>query len=367
MLTVSFQKAPKLRDAEEINVTTGSCGAPAHASTVREIRSRPMGSAPTEPTGPDVSVIVVTYHCREEAEECLASIYASTSGVSYEVIVLDNASHDGTVEMIETGFPGVRLLALAENVGFAAGVNRAAEEASGEFVLLLNPDTVVHPGAIEQLVSFARSRPGHGIYGGRTLDPDGTVNPGSCWGRPTLWSLFCFASMLSTAFKQSAVFDPESLGHWSRDSVREVDIVTGCLLLAERRAWDELAGFDTRFFMYGEDADLGLRAAGLGYRPIVTPDAVITHDIGVSSDSRSDKMVLLYQSKAELVRKHFGPVQRPLGLALLWIGVGIRALLAGGQTRSGRSAWRDVWRARSTWLAGYSGRVPPAASSAGAS
>jgi N-acetylglucosaminyl-diphospho-decaprenol L-rhamnosyltransferase len=316
----------------------------------------------------DVSVVIVTYRCRGEARECLASLYRVTTGVSFDVVVLDNASNDGTVEMVASEFPAARLLPLDENIGFAAGVNRAAAEASGEFLLLLNPDTVVHEGAVESLVAFARSRPQHGIYGGRTLDPDGTVNPGSCWGRPTLWSLFCFATMLSTAFKRSSVFNPESLGRWPRDSVREVDIVTGCLLLAERRVWDELGGFDTRFFMYGEDADLALRAAHLGYRPIITPDAVITHEIGVSSQNQADKLVLLYQSKAELVRKHFGPMSRPLGLTLLWLGVGARALLSGGSQKSAaRAAWREVWRARSQWLAGYADGAPAAVTSTGAS
>lgn len=306
-----------------------------------------------ESSQPDVSVVVVTYRCRADARDCLASVYEATTGLSFEVVVLDNASKDGTVEMVSSEFPDVRLLALDENVGFAAGVNRAVEASTGQFVLLLNPDTVVHDGAIERLVHFAREHPEHGIYGGRTLDPDGRVNPGSCWGRPTLWSLFCFATTLSTVFRGSRAFDPESLGPWKRDTVREVDIVTGCLLLAPRGVWDELGGFDTRFFMYGEDADLGMRAAALGYRPVITPDAEITHEIGVSSATRADKYVLVYQSKAELVRKHFGAGRRQLGLALLWLGVGVRALGARLRPGGSRATWPHVWRARRKWLAGY--------------
>ncbi len=306
---------------------------------------------------PELTIVVVTYRCRDEARACLASVYAATRGLSFEVVVLDNASGDGTAEMVEREFPAVRLVALDENVGFAAGVNRGAAEARGEYLLLLNPDTVVHEGSLEHLVDFARRHPQHGIYGGRTLDPDGRVNPGSCWGRPTVWSLFCFATTLSTVFKGSRVFDPESLGSWPRDTVREVDIVTGCLLLAPRAVWDELGGFDTRFFMYGEDADLGMRAAARGYRPVITPEAVITHEIGVSSESRSDKFVLVFRSKAELVRKHFGTVGRPVGLALLWVGIGVRQLLTRGVgSRERHAMWRDVWRARRDWLAGY----PPA-------
>ena len=269
--------------------------------------------------------------------------------------MLDNDSGDGTAEMVGAEFPDVRLLALDENLGFAAGVNRAAEEARGEYVLLLNPDTVVHDGALDSLVGFARAHPEHGLYGGRTLDPDGTVNPGSCWAQPSLWSLVCFATMLSTAFKGSRLFDPEAIGGWKRDTVREVGIVTGCLLLAPRALWRELGGFDTRFFMYGEDADLGMRAWARGLRPAITPDAVITHEIGVSSASRPDKLVLLFRGKATLLRKHWSPWRRRVGIALLLLGVGVRALLA----RSG--PWPAVWAARRSWVEGYAAAADAAA------
>jgi GT2 family glycosyltransferase len=304
---------------------------------------------------PDVSILLVTYRCRDEAEACLRSIFETASGTEVEVVVLDNASDDGTAEMVASTFPAARLIASSENLGFALGVNRAAAEATGEFVLLLNPDMEVHPGAIASLVAFARAHPEHGLYGGRTLDPDGAVNPGSCWGAPSLWSLFCFASLLSTAFRRSRVFDPESLGGWERDSVREVDIVTGCLLLAPRLLWQELEGFDTRFFMYGEDADLSFRARALGYRPAITPEAVMTHEIGVSSATREDKLLLLFRGKATLLRKHWRGFRLRAGLFLLSTGVGLRALLAvlGRRTDPRAAAWRQVWRERRSWLAGY--------------
>jgi GT2 family glycosyltransferase len=160
--------------------------------------------------------------------------------------------------------------------------------------------------------------------------------------------------MLSTAFKGSGLFDPESLGSWARDSVREVDIVTGCLLLIPRGLWQELGGFDTRFFMYGEDADLALRAAKRGFHPAITPDSVITHEVGVSSDNRSDKLILLYTGKATLLRKHWPRGKREVGLGLLYAGVGVRALMSTMLHSNGRGGqWAPVWRARQTWLKGY--------------
>jgi N-acetylglucosaminyl-diphospho-decaprenol L-rhamnosyltransferase len=272
------------------------------------------------------------------------------------VIVVDNASVDGTAEMIRAEFPQARLIALDRNLGFAAGVNLAAESAAGEFVLLLNPDTVVHEGAVGHLVEFARGNPSHGLYGGRTLRPGGGVDPGSCWGLPTLWSLFCFATMLNSAFKNTRLFDPESLGGWQRDDAREVGIVTGCLLLAPQGVWKELGGFDERFFMYGEDADLALRAWHAGYRPAITPGAVVTHEVGVSSASRPDKVILLLRGKATLIRKHWRKPKRELGLALLLTGVGIRALaglLPWRRQAPTPTAWRETWRNRSDWIEGY--------------
>jgi N-acetylglucosaminyl-diphospho-decaprenol L-rhamnosyltransferase len=304
---------------------------------------------------PDVSVVVVTYRCREAARTCLASLYESTRGVSFEVIVLDNASGDGTPEMVGLEFPQAALIALDENIGFGPAVNLAAERARGEYLLLLNPDTVVHEAAVERLIEFARKRGEPCICGGRTLRPDGTLDPGSCWGAPSVWSLACFATMLSTLFKGSRIFDPESLGGWQRDTVREVDIVTGCLLLIPRQTWRALGGFDPRFFMYGEDADLALRAAAAGIPRVISPDAVVTHEVGASSATRPDKLLLLFRGKVTLLRKHWDGWRRPLGIRLLLAGVGVRAFLARitGRRDNRASAWPSVWRARSDWLAGY--------------
>jgi N-acetylglucosaminyl-diphospho-decaprenol L-rhamnosyltransferase len=308
---------------------------------------------------PDISILIVTFQCRDAARECLASIYRLTTGTWAEVIVVDNASSDGTAAMVATEFPQAKLVVLDENVGFARGVNLAAEQAEGEYLLLLNPDTVVHERAIDALLDFARSHPEHGVYGGRALWPDGSTQPGSCWGRPTPWSLICFGTLLTTAFPRSRLFNPEMLGTWQRDSVREVDIVTGCLLLIPRRLWDELGGFDDVFFMYGEDADLSLRARKHGFRPAITPDAVVTHVVGVSSESRSDKMVLVFQSKVTLLRKHWPPWLGRFGIAMLWLGVGLRALLTrlAGRGSDGADTWVGVWRARRSWLAGYTRRA----------
>lgn len=317
----------------------------------------------------DVSALIVTYHCREAARACLESLYEHAGDVALEVIVIDNASGDGTVEMVREEFPQARLLALAENVGFARAVNVAAEEARGGHLLLLNPDTEVHEGMLTAFLAFDAGLSEPAICGGRTLRPDGSLDPGSCWGAPTLWSLFCFATALSSAFKGTRIFDPESLGGWKRDSVRDVDIVTGCLLFVPKELWRDLGGFDPRFFVYGEDADLALRAAAAGVRRVITPDAVVTHEVGVSSATRPDKLILLFRGKVTLLRKHWGPVKSRLGVALVAGGVGLRAVQARLLGRGGgvASGWPALWRARSEWLPGFEpvGTTPSTAPSVG--
>ena len=305
---------------------------------------------------PELSVIVVAYRHPQLTRACLASVYAETTG-DFEVVVLDNASGDGTAEMVAAEFPQARLVALQENLGFARGNNVAATYARGEWLLLLNPDTVVLDGALDRLIGFARDHPGRGLYGGRTLYPNGRLNPGSCWGRPTLWSTFCFASGLSTVLSGSALFDPESLGGWQRDTVREVGMVTGCLLLVHRDLWARLGGFDERFFMYGEDLDLSERVCAMGLSPLITPDATIVHVVGGSSGAGGAKMAQILQARVTVMRKHWPPARARAGIALLTAGVALRAVgarLLGrfGLAHTGQQ-WRTAWRLRGEWQAGY--------------
>jgi N-acetylglucosaminyl-diphospho-decaprenol L-rhamnosyltransferase len=294
----------------------------------------------------DVSVVVVGYRTPDLVERCVASVERETTALAYEVVVVDNDGDPVEARALAARHPSCRVITPPENVGFARAVNLGVGAARGRYVLLLNPDTTVVAGAVERLVAFADHHPGHGLYGGRTLDPDGNLDPRSCWGFPTLWSTLCFALGLSTAFKGSPTFDPESLGPWRRDTVRPVDVVTGCLCLAPRATWLELGGFDERFFVYGEDVDLGLRARAAGYRPLLCPEATVVHDVGRSSATRADKLVLLHRGKVSLLQKHWsGPAARA-GVGLLRLGVALRAVL-------GHDAWPELHRRRSEWVAGH--------------
>ncbi len=296
----------------------------------------------------DLSILVVAYRNPDLTRECLASVMSETREPSFEVIVVDNASGDGTPEMIEREFPQVRLIRADRNLGFARANNVAARAASGEMLLLLNPDTVVLDRALERLLAFGRAQ-GAGVYGGRTLTPGRALDPRSCWGAQTLWSAFCFATGLSTAFRGHPVLDPESLGGWQRDTVRDVGVVTGCLLLTPRTLWERLGGFDERFWMYGEDSDLSVRARRGGHPVRITPDATIVHVVGASSAS-GQKMAMIMKARTTLMHKHWRAPARRLGIGLLAVGVLLRSL-------GGGEMWPAVWRARGDWMVGYAPAV----------
>jgi GT2 family glycosyltransferase/acetyltransferase-like isoleucine patch superfamily enzyme len=297
-------------------------------------------------------VVIVSYNARDWLARCLASIPAASARHEVEVVVVDNASADGSADMVARDFPAVRLVRSDDNLGFGRGVNLGAAEATGDYLLLLNPDGLVEPGAIDSLVDFAEAHPEHVICGGRTITPEGDLDPRSCWAAPSLWSLLCSALMLSTARPRSPRFDPEAMGGYARDEVRTVDIVTGCLLLMAMADWRKLGGFDERYFMYGEDADLCLRAAATGRTCAITPDAVMVHAVGVSSETTAAKQRLLLAGRITLVRTRWGGWRGRLGGALIVGGVGLRAAVF--RLRPGRGAhWQETWRERGTWGRGY--------------
>jgi len=304
-------------------------------------------------SAPLVSIIVVSYNTREMTLECLRSVFAQTH-LPFELIVVDNASSDGSAAAIAAEFQEICLLAETVNHGFAKANNIAAAHASGDYLLLLNPDTVVLDGAIDHLLDFARRVPEAGIWGGRTLSGDGSLNPTSCWRRMTLWSLISQVLGLSSLFRHSALFNPEGYGGWARDGEREVDIVTGCFLLIRREFWNHLRGFDLSYVMYGEEADLCLRARANGARPRITPKAQIVHYAGASEPVRSDKMVRLLRAKLLLIRRHFSGWQRPAGLMLLrlWPLSRYAATRMLGWRRAAQT-WGEIWHRRAEWWHGW--------------
>jgi N-acetylglucosaminyl-diphospho-decaprenol L-rhamnosyltransferase len=328
---------------------------------------RAVGAAgevtPTAARRPTLAVVIVTYNSTGYIGPCLASVIPQLPADGSRVVVVDNDSVDGTAEMVERDWLDAIVVRSGANLGFARGCNLGASVLDADNVLFLNPDTRMAPGCIAALLDLAERRPDAGLYGGRAVGPDGTFDPRSCFGRPTIWSLVCFATGLSSMFPSSTALNPEGIGGWPRDRERAVDVVSGCLLLAPRGVWEQLEGFDETFFMYGEDADLCIRSAALGYRPMITPAAGIVHVAGASSPAVSKEM-LLFRGKAGLVRKIWSGPMQAVAVGLLVGGVGVRARLAAlaarvlprasrPERRAEPTTWSELWRRRGEWSQGW--------------
>ena len=307
---------------------------------------------------PELSVIIVSYNTREMTLKAIETLYEQASDITMEVIVWDNDSKDGSCDAIAEAFPQVILHRSPDNLGFAAGNNRAAEGATGEWLLLLNSDTETLPGAIQNLLAFAKAHPEAGIVGGRTLFADGSLNATSCFNKMSVWSLLCYSTGLSMVLPNSP-FDPERTVSVNMDKVQQVDIVTGCFFLLKTELWRELGGFDLRYFMYAEETDLCLRAAKRGYKPMVTPEATIIHHGGASAISSAVKQQQSYRGKATIIRDHFGSVRKRLALGMLWFTAlnrhaGHSLLQVLGRPANDKSdMWKAVWERRRDWLKGY--------------
>ena len=311
--------------------------------------------ADDSPADITVSIIVVSYNTREMTLECLRSVVRETPSTSFELIVIDNCSTDGSLEAIESEFGSdarFRIIDSERNLGFAGANNVLANMARGDYLLLLNPDTVVLDGAIETLVDFAESNPRNRIWGGRTLFEDGSLNPTSCWGGYTLWTQFCRYSGLTWLAPHSGIFNSRAFGNWQRDTVREVAIVTGCFLLIKRRDWDLLDGFDPEFFMYAEEADFCMRSRKLGFQPIVTPDATIVHHGGASERVAVDKWVRLLNAENRLLRRHWPAWHRPLVLGIEYAGILARSAATLLRRGTSENMWWQLFQRRKEWAPG---------------
>jgi N-acetylglucosaminyl-diphospho-decaprenol L-rhamnosyltransferase len=297
---------------------------------------------------PLVSVVVVSYNTKDLTIKGLRTLRAVTT-LPVEVIVVDNASQDGSADAVHAALPDVTVLRLLTNVGFGNAVNVGANHASGQYVLLINPDTEPVGDVVGALVSYAQRNPRNRVYTGRTLRADGTDDGMSAHALPSLWGYVCFATALSSVVKGSRLTNPDALPGFDRTAGGEVPAVSGCLLLVDRPLWTELGGFTPDYFMYSEDIDLSARARALGARPVVVPDAKLLH-VGGAASSSINKRVMVLRGKTTYVRLRWSRPTAAFARLLIATGVLVRA--------AGSGSWRQVWAQRKTWLPGWPAPVP---------
>ncbi|WP_407180110.1 glycosyltransferase family 2 protein [Bradyrhizobium sp. STM 3562] len=262
----------------------------------------------------DVSVVIVSWNTREILRGCLHSVFNETRQASFEVIVIDNNSHDGSAEMVRADFPAVKLIANPQNRGFAAACNQGMRLASARFVLLLNPDTLVLDDAISRCVRYADVRPDIGVVGCQVLENESRISP-TGFSFPNPLNVFLALSGLSRLFPGSRLFGRPELSWWDRNTEQDVDVVTGMFMLVRREAIAEVGLMDESYFVYGEEADWCYRFAKAGWRRVFTPCAKIVHlDGGAKSTSQASKKMFVQLQKSSMIYH-----RKNLGLAAWWL------------------------------------------------
>jgi GT2 family glycosyltransferase len=270
-----------------------------------------------------LSIVVICWNDLKVIKDCLESIYDQTSAITFEVIVSDNGSTDGSIEYIREKFPQVRIVENGANLGFARGNNAGIRVAQGEYVLILNPDTIIRDKALDKLVAYADKAPEAGAFGCRVLNPDGSFqNPAR--PLPRAFGLLISALNVRWLGKLSSAFESDLYYHWTGHTERTIGFQSGCCIMVRRDLLTRLNGFDERFFYHFEETDLCCRIWKSGSRINFYPGAEITHLGGQSVGRFPIRFALeTYRSRYRYFFKHFGArsVRRVQSLSLLdlWV------------------------------------------------
>ncbi len=273
-----------------------------------------------------LSVIIVNYNVRAFLEQALLSVRKAMQGIAGDVWVVDNNSSDDSVRMVRERFPEVRLIANAGNPGFAVANNQAIRQSAGEYVLLLNPDTVVEEDTFQKCLAFMDAHPDAGALGVQLLDGSGRFLPESKRGFPSPWVAFCKTIGLGHFFPKSRSLNGYYLGHLNPNDTNPVEVLAGCFMFMRRAALDKSGLLDEAFFMYGEDIDLSFRIQQAGYKNYYFPETRIIHYKGESTKKGSLNYVrTFYQAMIIFTRKHFSGSRAGLFILMLQAAIWLRA------------------------------------------
>lgn len=276
-----------------------------------------------------LSIIIVNYNVRYFLEQCLQSVRKAVRGLEAEVYVVDNTSSDGSVEMVREQFPEVHLIVNTENVGFSKANNQAIRKSTGDYVLLLNPDTVVEEDTFRKACTFMDAHPDAGGLGVYMIDGKGNFLPESKRGLPTPAVAFYKIFGLSALFPQSKTFGRYHLGYLDKHQTHEVDVLSGAFMLMRKTTLDKVGLLDEDYFMYGEDIDLSYRIQKGGYKNYYYPGTRIIHYKGESTKKSSVNYVFVfYRAMVIFAKKHYAPGGAAMFAMLINLAIWIRAGLA---------------------------------------
>ncbi len=270
----------------------------------------------------DISIIIVNYNVKHFLRQCIQSIKRAQGSLTVELIVVDNQSIDGSQAMLQAEFPEVTSIFNQENVGFSTANNQGIQRAKGNYILLLNPDTVLSENTLSVCFSKAKSLEDCGAIGVKLIDGKGNYLPESKRGYPGIWTSFCKFSGLGKIFNRSKFFNAYYLGHLDKNQASEIDVLCGAFMFIPRKVLDKSGLLDEQFFMYGEDIDLSYRIQQAGFRNFYLPETSIIHYKGESTKKASLNYVKSFYGAMKIfANKHLsGPGSK---LYLLFIQIAI--------------------------------------------
>jgi len=276
-----------------------------------------------------LSIVIVNYNVSYFLEQCLFSVEKAIAGIECEVWVVDNASVDTSVAMVKDKFPWVKLIESKENLGFSKGNNLAIEKCLGQYILLLNPDTVVEEDTFSKCIQYMDQHPDAGGLGVKMLDGNGHYLPESKRGLPTPEVSFYKITGLTSLFPKSERFAKYYLGHLSSNETHPIDVLSGAYMFLRKSVLDKIGWLDETFFMYGEDIDLSYRITKGGYKNIYFPKTRIIHYKGESTKKGSINYVMMfYQAMIIFANKHFSTKNAKLYQSVINLAIYFRAGVA---------------------------------------
>jgi GT2 family glycosyltransferase len=295
---------------------------------------------PPEFNAMDVSIILVNWNTGSELRNCLHSIFEQTRSISFEVIVIDNCSSDGSMEMLGNEFPQITQIRNNENRGFAAANNQGLCLARGRYALLLNPDTLILDNAIQKVIGFADEHADAAVVGCQVLENDTKIQQ-TCGCFPSVMELIWHWTRLLHFFPRSSLFAKGTIGWWDRTTERDVDVISGMFMLVRREAIEQVGLMDEDYFVYGEETDWCFRFRKAGWRCIFTPSSRIIHlDGGSKSTSQMEVRMFVQLQKSLLIfyRKHRGNLAWAVAKLLYILAMFCRAVVSWIRMLSSRDA-----------------------------
>jgi GT2 family glycosyltransferase len=295
---------------------------------------------------PELSVVIVSWNAKAYLELCLDSIAKDPPRRSLEVLVVDNASTDKTVEMVETKFPWVKLIKSDRNLGFAKGNNVAIRQCQGRYVALVNPDVIVFPGCFDKLADFLDRNPYVGNVGPRVFNPDMTQQS-TCRRFPTLWNNFCSAACLERIMSGNRFFAGEHMFYFAHNCTRDVDVLVGCFSMIRHETFEQVGLLDEDLFMYGDDVDWCRRARNAGWRMVFYPEARAIHDPGKTTKKFPAHFAVAQQRSILQYWKKHHSFLGVFGIRLILVihhALRYFAATLAGLRQSGKSPHRDARR-----------------------